>query len=102
MREFLNSLSPKFKLTVTPKENTRFNPIHEMANGTIASILDIEEGKRGWINYLNTIDPNENYWHRIHTSPIEKIDYMVNSLGLVYWIKVETLNTFYEFNMIEN
>ena len=108
MKYPLSSLAPRFELTITPKEGTRYNPIHEMAHGCIASILDIEEGKRGWINYMVEDDteygcnPDENYWHRIHTSPIEKIEYTANPLGMVYWVKVETLNTFYEFKMIEN
>ena len=108
MKYPLGSLAPRFKMTIAPKEGTRFNPIHEMANGGIASILDIEEGKRGWINYMVEDDteygcnPNENYWHRIHTSPIEKIEYTATPRGMVYQIKLETLNTIYEFQRVEN
>lgn len=108
MKYPLNSLAPRFELTITPKQGTRFNPIHEKANGCIASILDIEEGKRGWINYMVEDDteygcnPYENYWHRIHTSTIEKIEYTSSPIGTVFWVKVETLNTIYEFKLIEN
>lgn len=97
MKYPLNSLAPRFELTITPKQGTRFNPIHEKANGCIASILDIEEGKRGWINYMVEEDiwSNENYWHRIHTSTIEKIE--VDNDNLINGIKIYTMNTVYEF-----
>ena len=105
MKYPLNFLAPRFVMTISPKEGTSYNNIHVLANNSIASILDIEEGKRGWINYLVEndteygSDPNENFWHRIHTSTIEKIEYKDTPVGVCY-IKVETLNTIYEFNKL--
>lgn len=69
----LKELHPKYKLTIEPYEHSRFNPIHESANGCVATVIDVECGERGWIAYRveNGLDPN--YWHRIHTSMIDDI-----------------------------
>lgn len=93
----LNVLCPRYRMTIHPKEGTPFNPIHEQANNTISVILDVEVGKRGWINYMveENIWSNENYWHRIHTSTIEKIE--VDNDNLINGIKIYTMNTVYEF-----
>ena len=40
----LNVLCPRFKLDIQPKEGTRYNPLHDEANGCIASYKEQNEG----------------------------------------------------------
>ena len=95
----LNALCPRFKLDIQPKEGTAYNPLHDEANGCIASVLDIEVGKRGWINYMTDDYLWEHSWHRIHTSMIEKIDigYVDNCINK---LTIVTMNTVYTLTKI--
>ena len=65
----------------------------------IASVLDIEVGKRGWINYMTDNYLWETSWHRIHTSVIEKIDigYVDNCINK---LTIVTMNTVYTLTII--
>ena len=97
----LNVLCPRFKLDIQPKEGTRYNPLHDEANGCIASVLDIEVGKRGWINYMTDDYLWEHSWHRIHTSMIEKIDIGYdNDSNCINKLTIITLNTVYTLTKI--
>lgn len=70
----LNKVHPKYTLAVIPKKGTPFNPTHEAVDGKIATIIDVTVGKRGWIAYHVDSDWGEGSWHRLHTSPIEKVN----------------------------
>jgi len=62
----------KYIIQVNTKDNTAYNPIHEIVDKRPGVILEAEIGKRGWIAYKleeDTIRP----WHRLHTSNIEDI-----------------------------
>lgn len=95
----LNALCPRFKLDIQPKEGTVYNPLLDEANGCIASVLDIEEGKRGWINYLTDDYLWERSWHRIHTSIIEKIDVDLEE-NCINKVTITTMNTIYTLTKI--
>lgn len=97
----LNTLCPRFKLDIQPKEGTRYNSLHDEANGCIASVLDIEVGKRGWINYKTDDYLWETSWHRIHTSMIEKIDIEYdNTNNYINKLTIVTMNTVYTLTKI--
>ena len=95
----LNVLCPRFKLDIKPKEGTKYNPLHDEANGCIASVLDIEVGKRGWINYMTDDYLWEHSWHRIHTSIIEKIDADLED-NCINKVTITTMNTIYTLTKI--
>ena len=95
----LNVLCPRFKLDIQPKEGTAYNPLHDEANGCIASVLDIEEGTRGWINYLTDAYLWARSWHRIHTSIIEKIDFDLEE-NCINKVTITTMNTIYTLTKI--
>ena len=99
MKYPLNALCPRFKLDIQPKEGTAYNPLHYEANGCIASVLDIEEGKRGWINYMTNDYLWERSWHRIHTSIIEKIDVALED-NCINKVIITTMNTVYTLTKI--
>lgn len=82
----LNNIHPKYALSVIPKKNSPYNPIHNAMDGCMATIIDLTEGKRGWIAYK----PEEDYWSRVHTSPIEIVDVFEDGS-----ITVTTKNTVY-------
>lgn len=82
----LNNIHPKYALSVIPKKGSPHNPIHNQVDGCMATIIDLTVGKRGWIAYT----PEEDYWSRLHTSPIEKV-----TMGDNGEIEVVTRNTLY-------
>ena len=43
MKYPLNVLCPRFKLDIQPKDGTKYNPLHDEANGCIASVLDMTQ-----------------------------------------------------------
>lgn len=86
----LNKLHPKYSVRVIPKKGTPYNPFHEQVDGSIVTIIDVTVGKRGWIAYYVDSDWGEGSWHRLHTSPIEKV-----TVGDNGEIEVVTRNTLY-------
>ena len=38
----------RYILTVSPKDGTAYNPVHDFIQGATCTILDIEVGQRGW------------------------------------------------------
>lgn len=86
----LNNIHPKYALSVIPKKGSPHNPIHNEVDGCMATIIDLTVGKRGWIAFLSDTTGGEDSWHRLHTSPIEKI-----TVGDNGEIEVVTRNTLY-------
>lgn len=86
----LDKLHPKYTLRVIPKVGKPYNPIHEQVSDKIATVIDLTVGKRGWIAYMIDSDWGEDEWHRLHTSPIEKV-----TVGDNGEIEVVTRNTLY-------
>ena len=69
----LESIHPKYLLRAYPKEDTIYNPIRDDVDECIATIIDINEGERGWIAYYVDDSWMGEGWHRLHTSIIENI-----------------------------
>lgn len=86
----LNKLHPKYTIRVIPKKGTPYNPTHDEVNGAIATVIDLTVGQRGWIAFSHDSTWGEPYWHRLHTSPIEKV-----TVGDNGEIEVVTRNTLY-------
>lgn len=93
----LNHIHPKYTLTTTSKANRPHSNIHASIQGTKATIIDVEIGKRGWLAYLDEESfYNEDCWSRIHTTTILNIT--VDDNGNVC---IETENTFYNLTKIK-
>lgn len=86
----------RYTLTVSPKEGTPYNPVHDDIQGAICSILDIGAGRRGWFMVVDECDG----WHRIHTSTVERVLGEENN-GEMVKVIVTTRNTVYTFKKIE-
>ena len=86
----LNNIHPKYTLRVIPKVGRPHNPIHDTADGKIATIIDATVGKRGWIAFLSDDAMGDDTWHRLHTSPVEIVDVFQDGN-----ITVTTKNTIY-------
>lgn len=82
----LESIHPKYTLSVYPKEGRPYNQVHDEVDGATATIIDLLVGERGWIAWCFAPDD----WHRLHTSTVEDID--VDEYGN---IAVTTRNTVY-------
>lgn len=76
-----------YRVTVTPKENTQYNPLHDDINGKKCFCLNFDIGLRGFF----CIDE----YGDICTSPV------VNIVEEDKTVNVETKNTFYIFELIE-
>lgn len=83
----LENIHPKYRLTVHPKDGTQYNPLHDYVEGSMATIIDVQPGRRGWIAYMEGVDD----WHRVHTSEVQNVT--VDETGNV---EIETLNTVYK------
>lgn len=83
----LENIHPKYRLTVHPKNGTRYNPLHDYVQYATATIIDVQSGRRGWLAYVDEIDS----WHRLHTSIVQNVT--VDEVGNV---EVETMNTVYK------
>jgi len=90
----LENIHPKYTLSVTPKENRPYNPVHDYVRDATATIVDLKIGQRGWIAY--SFAPDD--WHRLHTSTVE--DIQINENG---GVTVTTRNTVYTLtkNLLE-
>lgn len=88
----LENIHPKYRLSVYPKDGTRYNPLHDYVAGSEATIIDVQPGRRGWIAYMEGIDA----WHRVHTSEVQNVT--VDETGNV---EIETLNTVYKLAKYE-
>jgi len=84
----------RYFINVTPKANTRYNPMHDLVQNTEAVILEAKIGERGWIAYKLEEDI-QTPWHRLHTSNIEDIK-EEDSM-----IRVVTENTLYILTKVE-
>lgn len=87
----LSKIHPKYTLVVTPKDGTRYNPVHDETNGAIATVIDLTVGKRGWIAFMSDTFFGEDDWHRLYTSIIKDITVEEETGD----IAVETENTIY-------
>lgn len=81
----LSNIHPKYILTAAPKPGKRYNPVHDEVNNTVATVIDLTVGERGWIAVYMDYD-----WHRLHLSTIEDIVWFENGN-----ITVTTRNTVY-------
>ena len=92
----MNINPTRYTLTVSPKDGTAHNPVHDFIQGATCTILDIEVGQRGWFMAWQDFDG----WHRIHTSTVESV--MTDEVsGEAMEIVVTTHNTVYTFKKIE-
>jgi hypothetical protein len=91
----LSNIHPKYIIEVKQKNERRFNPTHEVVAGSIATVIDLTVGERGWIAYRGD-SIYDCCWHRLHTSPIQDVN--MDEDGN---ITVETLNTFYILKKID-
>lgn len=92
----MNINPTRYILSVSPKDNTAYNPVHDFIQGATCTILDIEVGRRGWFMAWQDFDG----WHRIHTSTVESV--VTDEVGSeAVKIVVDTYNTVYTFKKIE-
>ena len=87
----LSNIHPKYRLGVHPKNEGSRSFVNSMIDGHVATIVDLEVGKRGWFVVL----VDDDYWERIHTSIVEDVE--VKDGGSV---KLTTHNTVYIFDKI--
>lgn len=85
----LDKIHPKYTLRVIPKVGKPYNYVHEQVTDKIATVIDLTVGKRGWIAYKVDSDWGEGEWHRITTSPIEKVT--VGDNGEIEFVTRNTL-----------
>lgn len=87
----LSNIHPKYHLAVCPKNQSPYNPTRSKIDGSVATIIDLPIGERGWFVVVDEYD----YWHRIHTSIVEAVN--VDKDGNV---TLNTANTIYTFKKI--
>lgn len=95
-------IQTKYILSITPKEGKHYNPNHKEWHGKEAGIIDLPIGERGWLFYKS--EANDEYffdipWHRIHLSPIEKVEEDEN--GNIHITTQNTDYTLIKVNLIE-
>lgn len=88
----LSHIHPKYTLSVQPKDGARYNPVHNDVQGTVATVIDVEPGQRGWIAYYADYDER---WHRLHTSIVQEL--YVDASGNIV---ITTENTFYSLHRL--
>lgn len=86
----------EYKICLTPKGDSEFNPFHEKIEGSICTIDFLEIGMPLRGKYYIKENPNE-LPHYFITSTV--LNYTEKEDGNIF---VETKNTFYKFQFVRN
>lgn len=71
--------------------------IHDAVLGCKCYPIDLEIGSSALIKFLPKDETDSWYWHRLSTSPVENVITPMDES----WIQIETENTFYILDKIE-
>lgn len=86
----------EYKICITPKEDSNFNPVHELMDGTIGTIDFLEVGMPLRGKYYPKENPN-GLPHYFITSTV--LNCVEKEDGNIF---VETRNSFYKFKFMRN